>query len=74
LVGLKGLGSEVAKNLVLAGIGSLTIVDDEAVTEDDPGAQFFISEEHVGINVSSSAIDPVNFFSSIRLLTACQAC
>jgi ubiquitin-like 1-activating enzyme E1 A len=33
----------VAKNLVLAGIGSLTIIDHQDVTEEDLGAQFFIA-------------------------------
>ena len=48
LIGLKALGTEIAKNLVLTGIGSLTIVDDDPVTENDLGAQFFVSEEHIG--------------------------
>ena len=52
LIGLRALGSEVAKNLVLAGIGCLTIVDDGQVTEADLGAQFLISQEDVGKNVS----------------------
>jgi ubiquitin-like 1-activating enzyme E1 A len=52
LVGIKGLGNEIAKNLVLAGIQSLTVADHELVTEEDLGAQFFITEEDVGKNVS----------------------
>jgi len=52
LIGLKALGNEIAKNLVLAGIGSLTIVDEGIVTEDDLGAQFFLTEQHIGFNVS----------------------
>jgi ubiquitin-like 1-activating enzyme E1 A len=51
LITIKALANEIAKNLVLAGIGSLTVVDHETVTEEDLGAQFFISEEHVGQNV-----------------------
>ena len=51
LVTIKALANEVAKNLVLAGIGSLTIVDHEVVKEEDLGAQFFISSDHVGQNV-----------------------
>ena len=35
LVSLRALGTEIAKNLVLAGISSLTIIDDEPVTEED---------------------------------------
>ncbi|KAJ5474878.1 hypothetical protein N7475_004444 [Penicillium sp. IBT 31633x] len=44
LITVKALANEVAKNLVLAGIGSLTIIDHQDVTEDDLGAQFFIAE------------------------------
>jgi ubiquitin-like 1-activating enzyme E1 A len=45
---MKALSNEIAKNLVLAGIHSLTIVDHALVTEADLGAQFFISESDVG--------------------------
>ncbi|KAJ5081341.1 Ubiquitin/SUMO-activating enzyme E1, partial [Penicillium alfredii] len=46
LITVKALANEVAKNLVLAGIGSLTIIDHETITEDDLGAQFFVAEAH----------------------------
>jgi molybdopterin/thiamine biosynthesis adenylyltransferase len=49
---MKGLANEVAKNLVLAGVGSLTIVDDDPVTEEDLGSQFLLRQEHVGMDVS----------------------
>ena len=51
MITAKALANEVAKNLVLAGIGSLTILDHENVTEEDLGAQFFVYEEHIGQNV-----------------------
>jgi ubiquitin-like 1-activating enzyme E1 A len=51
LVSIKALANEIAKNLVLAGIGSITLADHELVTEEDLGAQFFISEADVGKNV-----------------------
>jgi ubiquitin-like 1-activating enzyme E1 A len=58
---VKALANEVAKNLVLAGIGSLTIIDHEPVTEADLDAQFFLEEAHrdediikQGKNVSQS--------------------
>ncbi|KAJ5363321.1 hypothetical protein N7541_004165 [Penicillium brevicompactum] len=44
LITAKALANEVAKNLVLAGIGSLTIIDHQDVTEEDLGAQFFVAE------------------------------
>lgn len=55
LIRIKALANEVAKNLVLAGIGALTIIDHEQVTEDDLGAQFFITEEHIGKNRAKAA-------------------
>ena len=53
LVTIKALANEIAKNLVLAGIGSLTIVDHEPVSGRDLCSQFFISEEDIGKNVSA---------------------
>jgi ubiquitin-like 1-activating enzyme E1 A len=52
LISLRALGTEIAKNLTLAGINSLTIIDDEPVTEEDLGAQYFVREEDVGKPVS----------------------
>ncbi|KAJ5584029.1 DNA damage tolerance protein rad31 [Penicillium hispanicum] len=46
LITVKALANEVAKNLVLAGIGALTIIDHEPVTENDLDAQFFLEEAH----------------------------
>ncbi|CAH7688416.1 hypothetical protein PPACK8108_LOCUS23383, partial [Phakopsora pachyrhizi] len=48
IVNLKGLASEVCKNLVLAGIKSLTIVDDQDVSAEDLGAGFFFRENDIG--------------------------
>ena len=55
LITMKALANEIAKNLVLAGIHSLTIVDHELVTERDLGAEFFISEADVGTNRAEAA-------------------
>ncbi|KAI0105493.1 hypothetical protein GGR51DRAFT_190716 [Nemania sp. FL0031] len=55
LISMKALANEIAKNLVLAGIGSLTIVDDHIVTEADLGAQFFLTQENVGQNRAEAA-------------------
>ncbi|KAK5944666.1 E1 ubiquitin-activating protein aos1 [Knufia obscura] len=55
LIGMKALGNEIAKNLVLAGIGSLTILDHENVVEEDLGSQFLITEDDVGKNRAEAA-------------------
>ncbi|XP_055485740.1 ubiquitin-like modifier-activating enzyme 7 isoform X4 [Psammomys obesus] len=48
LCGLRGLGAEVAKNLVLMGVGSLTLHDPHPTCWADLAAQFFLSEESLG--------------------------
>ncbi|KAJ4353149.1 E1 ubiquitin-activating protein aos1 [Ascochyta clinopodiicola] len=55
LVSIKALANEIAKNLVLAGIGSITLADHESVTEDDLGAQFFVTDSDVGKNRAEAA-------------------
>ncbi|PMB73551.1 DNA damage tolerance protein RHC31 [Beauveria bassiana] len=61
LITMRALANEVAKNLVLAGVGSLTILDDALVSEADLGAQFFQNdggadhETHVGRNRAEAA-------------------
>ena len=45
-----GLAAEVAKNIVLAGVHSLSLMDHHSVTEQDLGAQFFLTPEDIGKN------------------------
>jgi ubiquitin-like 1-activating enzyme E1 A len=51
VVGLKGTATETIKNIVLAGIGKLVVVDGENVSEEDLGAGFFFRNEDVGEKV-----------------------
>ncbi|KAF9452196.1 ubiquitin activating enzyme [Macrolepiota fuliginosa MF-IS2] len=48
IVGLQGLGVEIAKNLALAGVKSVTIYDPEPVTVQDLSSQFFLRQEDIG--------------------------
>ncbi|OJI98965.1 hypothetical protein ASPVEDRAFT_50535 [Aspergillus versicolor CBS 583.65] len=59
LITFKALANEVAKNLVLAGIGSLTIIDDAIATEEDLGAQFFLTQDCVGQNRAQAAVPAI---------------
>ncbi|KAL6947443.1 hypothetical protein ACO0RG_000017 [Hanseniaspora osmophila] len=45
LYNLGGCGTEITKNLVLSGVGSLTIYDSHLLSEDDLFNQFFISKD-----------------------------
>ncbi|PLN82093.1 ubiquitin-activating enzyme E1 [Aspergillus taichungensis] len=48
IVGLKGLGVEIAKNIALAGVKSLTLYDPAPVAIADLSSQFFLQPEDVG--------------------------
>ncbi|KAM0748476.1 ubiquitin-activating enzyme E1 [Meredithblackwellia eburnea MCA 4105] len=48
ILGLPGLGVEIAKNVCLAGVKSVTISDPTLVTLPDLGTQFFLRPEDVG--------------------------
>jgi ubiquitin-activating enzyme E1 len=48
IVGLRGLGVEIAKNLILAGPASVTLNDESLVQIEDLGANFYCEEQHVG--------------------------
>lgn len=48
IVGLKGLGVEIAKNIALAGVKSLTLYDPAPAVISDLSSQFFLHPEDVG--------------------------
>ena len=54
VVRLRGIATETIKNIVLAGIGKLVILDDALVSEGDLGAGFFLQEDDVGKKVGPS--------------------
>lgn len=56
LYGVGGLGIEIAKNIVLAGIKSLTIQDPSICRRHDLGTQFFLQEEDVDKNKNRAEI------------------
>jgi ubiquitin-like 1-activating enzyme E1 A len=56
VAGMRALSDEVCKNLALAGVASITLLDHENVTEFDLGAQFFLTEDKVGKNVRTQII------------------
>eukprot|EP00833_Pecoramyces_ruminatium_P003230 jgi/Orpsp1_1/1177262/evm.model.c7180000060725.1 len=48
IIGLRGLGVEIAKNVILAGVKSVTLYDPELTQLSDLSSQFFLTEEDVG--------------------------
>ena len=46
--GLRGLGVEIAKNLVLAGVRAVTLMDDSPVEAADLSSQFYFKDSDIG--------------------------
>ncbi|KAK7475147.1 hypothetical protein BaRGS_00033639 [Batillaria attramentaria] len=72
--GLGGLGVEIAKNIVLAGVKSLTVQDAKTCSVADLGTQFFIREAdvHAGRNraeACSGRIAELNPYVKVSTLT-----
>ncbi|XP_055556066.1 SUMO-activating enzyme subunit 1 [Falco cherrug] len=57
LVGMKGLGAEVAKNLILAGVKGLTMLDHQQVSAEDTRAQFLIPAGSLGRNRAEASLE-----------------
>jgi len=56
IVGMQGLAAEVAKNLVLAGVGSLRLLDGATVSPADLSANFLLRAEDVGRNRAEACV------------------
>uniref|UniRef100_A0A0C9RUB8 E1 ubiquitin-activating enzyme n=1 Tax=Fopius arisanus TaxID=64838 RepID=A0A0C9RUB8_9HYME len=52
--GLGGLGVEIAKNVILGGVKSVTLHDNRVTEIKDLGTQFYLTEEDVGKNRAQS--------------------
>ncbi|KAL1434907.1 hypothetical protein MTO96_011380 [Rhipicephalus appendiculatus] len=53
--GMGGLGVEIAKNIILAGVRSVTIHDEAVCTATDLSSQYFLSEDTAGENRASAS-------------------
>lgn len=55
--GMRGLGAEVAKNVILAGVRAVTIHDEGVAEMGDLSAQFYLTEADVGSNRAAACKD-----------------
>ena len=54
--GMGGLGVEIAKNVILAGISKVTIQDSKVATVMDLASQFYLTQEDVGKNRAAACV------------------
>ncbi|KAM6485890.1 hypothetical protein HDV62DRAFT_378164 [Trichoderma sp. SZMC 28011] len=70
VVGLKGLGVEIAKNIALAGVKSLTVYDPAPVQIADLSAQFFLTPKDVGKprdEVTAPRVAELNAYTPVKV-------
>ncbi|GAB0495552.1 hypothetical protein MMPV_006854 [Pyropia vietnamensis] len=75
LVGLDGVGVEIAKNLILAGLKSVTLYDPVPAATADLAAQFYLTHDHVASRTGRAAaslplLASLNPYVSVSLLDA----
>ncbi|GJD12046.1 Ubiquitin-like modifier-activating enzyme 1 [Galdieria sulphuraria] len=56
IYGLTGLGIEIAKNLILAGVKQVFIHDKETISSQDLSSNFFLSESDIGKSTRQNAV------------------
>ncbi|CAD8118277.1 unnamed protein product [Paramecium sonneborni] len=59
LSGLGSLGVEIAKNVVLSGVGVFALFDNKIVIEDDLVGQFFLSQSDIGKVKAYACVDKI---------------
>lgn len=55
IVGLKGVGVETAKNLILSNVGGVVLCDTGKCVMADRGTNFYVTEEHVAAGTSRAS-------------------
>jgi len=58
IVGLRGLGVETAKNIILAGPASVTLYDPTIARINDMGSNFYLTQVHIGTATRADASLP----------------
>lgn len=70
IIGLRGLGVEIAKNVALAGVKSLGLYDPKPVEIQDLSSQFFLSEDDIGkpiADVTATKVLELNLYVPISV-------
>ncbi|CAN4115873.1 unnamed protein product [Withania somnifera] len=67
--GLKGLGAEIAKNLILAGVKSVTLHDEGNVELWDLSSNFIFTEEDVGKNRALASVQKLQELNNSVLIS-----
>jgi len=72
IVGLRGVGIETAKNLVLQGLGGITLCEESKVKMRHLGSNFFLQPEDVGKNVAEVVLPRLRELNPLCSLSVAQ--
>ena len=59
VIGLRGLGAEVCKNVVLAGVKGMTVMDACPLGPEDAGGRFLMFTEGENVSIAHSSLFPL---------------
>ncbi|CAM1320038.1 SAE1 (predicted), partial [Pycnogonum litorale] len=73
IAGISGLGAELCKNIVLAGVNSVVLLDDKVVSEEDASCQFLVQRDDIGKNRAECSLNSTQRLNPLVGLTVdCQ--
>ena len=70
MAGVRGVTVEVAKNLVLAGVSALTLLDHQALSEEDARVNFLASADKVGSNRAEASRERLQMLNPMVTVTS----
>ncbi|KAJ8916730.1 hypothetical protein NQ315_013934 [Exocentrus adspersus] len=70
LINIRGLGSEIAKNILLSGINSLTILDDGLVTEEERRKNFLLTKDSLDRKIAKEVLVKAQALNPLVKITA----
>jgi len=68
--GIGGLGVEIAKNVILAGVRKVTIHDTKNATMIDLSSQFYLTEKDIGLNRAAASVKKLAELNQYVLVSA----
>jgi ubiquitin-activating enzyme E1 len=73
LIGIGGLGVEIAKNITLAGVRSLHIWDNAIVQNEDLSSQYYLKKENLGESRVTVAVPKIAELNSYVQVKSCSS-
>ncbi|XP_039972402.1 ubiquitin-like modifier-activating enzyme 1 [Xiphias gladius] len=70
IAGMRGLGVEIAKNVILSGVKSVTVQDDGCTTWTDLSSQFFLKESNLGENRATCSLQQLSALNPLVRVSA----